>query len=150
MTREKKEQLSNRLVLNFGILLAAGLVLLYVNTALRNGGSARSLAYLIVLITGIVSAVGTVFLFVWGKLKKPAVKNYSAVFLGMLIGCVAIYVSKFPWFIGWGYNNVKAVICVYLAMAFYFIVLAIITGIQMRKPLIKDETKKIVHAKKRK
>ncbi len=147
MTRERKEQLSNRLVLNFGILLVAAVVLLYVNTALRNASS-RELTYLIVLIAGIVSAVLAVFLFVWGKMNKPAVKNYSAVALGVFVGCAILYGSKvvsFPL-----YNHVNAVIAVYLAMAVYFIVMAIITAVMLRKPLVKDPSKKIVHAKKRK
>lgn len=147
MTRERKEQLSNRLVLNFGILLVAAVVLLYVNTALRNASS-RELTYLIVLIAGIVSAVLAAFLFVWGKLNKPAAKNYSAIPLGVFIGCVILYGSKvvsLPL-----YNHVNAVIAVYLAMAVYFIVMAIITAVMLRKPLVKDPSKKIVHAKKRK
>ncbi len=147
MTRERKEQLSNRLVLNFGVLLVAAVVLLYVNTALRNAGS-RELTYLIVLIAGVVSAVAAAFLFIWGKMNKPAVKNYSAIGLGTFIGCALIYASKVvPVPV---YDHVAAVITVYIAMAVYFIVLAIITAIMLRKPLIKDPSKKIVHTKKRK
>ncbi len=148
MTKEKKEKLSNRLVLNFGILLAAALVLLYVNTALRNGGSARSIAYQVVLIIGLVGAAMAIFLFVWGKLKKPAVKNYSAVGLGVFIGSAMIYLAKLNLIPK--YNNVKAVIAVYIAMAAYFVVIATVTAIQLRKPVIKPENKKIVHSKKRK
>ncbi len=148
MTKERKEQLSNRLVLNFGILLVAAVVLLYVNTALRNPGS-KNLTYLIILITGIVSAASAVFLFIWGKIKKNAVKNYSAIGVGVWVGCVMLYASKLiSWFPH--YTSVKAVIAVYIAMAVYFIILAIVTAIMLRKPLIKDESKKIVHAKKRK
>ncbi len=148
MTKERKEQLSNRLVLNFGILLLAGLVLLYVNTALRNGGSARNLAYLFILIAGIVGAALAVFLFVWGKKKNPKVQNYSAVGLGVFVGCALLYASKLDLISG--YTNVLAVKVTYIAMAVYFVVMAIITSIQLRKPLIKDASKKIVHAKKRK
>ncbi len=148
MTKERKEQLSNRLVLNFGILLLAGLVLLYLNTALRNGGSARQLAYVIILIAGIVGAALAVFLFVWGMKKNPKVKNYSAIGLGVFVGSALLYISKLNLIPS--YTNVLAVKVTYIAMAVYFIVMAIIIGIQVRKPLIKDESKKIVHAKKRK
>ena len=147
MTKERKEQLSNRLVLNFGILLVAAVVLLYVNTALRNPGS-KNLTYLIIMIAGIVSAAAAIFLFVWGKLKKNAAKNYSAIGVGVWAGCVMLYASKLvSWFPG--YTSVKAVVAVYIAMAVYFIVLAIITGVMLSKPLEKDPRKKIVHAKKR-
>ena len=147
MTREKKEQLSNRLVLNFGVLLVAAVVLLYVNTALRNASSS-DLMYLILMITGIVSAVATVFLFIWGKINKPSVKNYSAIPFGVGIACVLLYASKINRFIL--YTPARAVVTVYVAMAVYFVVLAIITAILLRKPVIKDANKKIVHAKKRK
>lgn len=146
MTKEKKEQLSNRLVLNFGILLAAGLVLLYINSALRSGGKAMNIAYWFLLIVGIISILLGIFLFVWGKLKKPSVKNYSAVCLGTLIGCAALYISKLGWIPG--YDKVTAVISVYIAMAVYFIVMAIITAVQLHKPTVKSEAEKAAHAKK--
>lgn len=143
MTKEKKEQLSNRLVLNFGILLTAGLILLYVNSALRSGGKTANIAYLVILIAGIVSLALGVFLFVFGKLKKTAVKNYSAVCLGTLIGCAMLYLSRFNWIPG--YTKVRAVIAVYLAMALYFIILAIVISVQMRKPLVKSASAKNLH-----
>lgn len=146
MTKENKERLSNRLVLNFGILLAAGLVLLYVNTALRSGGNAMNWAYLFLLITGILSIVLGLFLLIWGKLKKPAVKNYSAVCLGTLIGSAAIYITKFGFIPG--YDKVKAVICVYIAMAIYFVVMAVITAVLLHKPTIKSEAELVARQKK--
>jgi len=148
MTKERKEQLSNRLVLNFGILLAAGLILLYVNSALRSGASARSIAYWVILIVGILGAASAVALFVLGKKKNSALKNYSAIGLGIFVGCALLYISKLGMIPG--YTNVVAVITVYIAMAIYFIVLAIITGVMLRKPLIKTESAQIVHAKKKK
>ncbi len=147
MTKERKEQLSNRLVLNFGILLVAAVVLLYVNTALRNASS-RELTYTIILIAGIVSAALAVFLFVWGKIKGTKAKNYSAVALGAFIGCALLYASKvitYPL-----YNHIAAVITVYIAMAVYFIVMAIITAVLVNKPTIKNANEKIVHSKKKK
>jgi len=147
MTREKKEQLSNRLVINFGVLLTAGLVLLYVNSALRSGYTARNIAYWVILFAGILAAAFAVFCLIYGK-KKPVIKNYGAVGLGIFIGCAALYISKFG--IIPGYTNVRAVIGLYVAMAVYFIVMAIITGIQLRKPVVKKESEKIVHSKKKK
>ncbi len=148
MTKEKREQLSNRLVLNFGILLAAGLILLYLNTALRSGINASSAAFTVILIVGIISVVLGIFFFVYGKTKKPAVTNYSAICLGTFIGSALLYLAKLNWIPG--YTKVRAVIVVYIAMAVYFIVLSIITSIQLRKPLIKSDAEKIVHSKKKK
>ena len=148
MTKERHEQLSNRLVLNFAFLLLGGLALLYVNTALRSGGAARDLAYLVLLIAMIVSAVAAVLLFVLGTVKKSALKNYSAVPFGVLVGSFMVYASKLGFLSA--YDSVKAVIVTYIAMAVYFIVLAIVIGVQLRKPIAKDPGKKIVHVKKRK
>ncbi len=148
MTREKKEQLSNRLVLNFSILLGAGLVLLYVNSGLRSGGNVAKNVYGAILGVGIISIIVGIFLLVWGKLRKPAVVNYSFICLGTLIGSAVLYLSKYSLIPG--YNNIKAVILVYLAMVVYFVVLAIITSIQMAKPIIKSDAEKIVHGKKKK
>ncbi len=147
MTQKRKEQLSNRLIMNFAFLLLGALILLYVNTGLRNGGAAKELTYTLLLIAGIVGAVFAIVLFALGTAKKSSsMKNYSAVGLGVLIGSMMIYLSKIiP-----GYNNVTAVIVTYIAMAVYFVALAIIIGIAMRKPIEKDPAKKIVHAKKRK
>ena len=36
-----------------------------------------------------------------------------------------------------GYNTVASVVAVYLAMVLYFIILAIVTAIQLRKPVVK-------------
>ena len=120
MTRERKEQLSNRLVLNFGILLGAALVMLYVNNALRSGGTYRSVTYIVLLVLGIIGAVGAVVFFIIGKWKKSKLKNYSAIFLGTFILCAMLYIVKFNWIPG--YTNVISVIAVYVAMALYFIV----------------------------
>ncbi|MBE7036297.1 MAG: hypothetical protein E7403_03275 [Ruminococcaceae bacterium] len=146
MTRKQKEKLSNRLVLNFGILLAAGLVLLYVNSAFQSYRLANSL-YSIIQIVGIIALVLGAYVFIVGKLKKPVIKNYSAIFFGISIGCGILYTSKFRLIPGIQSSN--AVIPVYVAMAVYFIVLAIITGIQLKKPLVKTENEKIKHKKKK-
>ena len=152
MTRERKEQLSNRLVLNFGILLGAALIMLYVNNALRSGGTYRSVTYTVLLILGIIGAVGAVAFFLLGKLKLPKLKNYSAIFLGDFIICAMLYIVKFSWIPG--YTNVVSVITVYIAMAVYFIILAIITAVQLRKPIVKvkadSETKSGGNKKKKK
>ncbi len=135
MTKERQEQLSNRLVMNFGILLGAALIMLYVNSALRSGGMYRSVTYTILLVLGIIGIAGAIAFFVLGKLKKPKLTNYSAIFLGDAIICAMLYIVKFGWIPG--YNTVASVVAVYLAMVLYFIILAIVTAIQLRKPVVK-------------
>lgn len=148
MTRKQKEQLSNRLVLNFGILLAAGLVLLYVNSALRSGIRISNPTYLVIMILGIITLALGIYVLVLGKTKKPRITNYCAIFFGVAIGCAVLYISKFNWIPG--IDRMNAVIPVYILMAVYFIVLSIVTAIQLRKPLVKSESEKIQHKKKKK
>lgn len=148
MTKERKEQLSNRLVLNFGILLGAALIMLYVNNALRSGGTYRTVTYTILLILGIIGAVGAVGFFLLGKLKLPKLKNYSAIFLGDFIICAMLYIVQLGWIPG--YTNVVSVMAVYIAMAAYFIILAIITAIQLRKPVVKVKSGADTEMKSRK
>ena len=82
MTREEREKLSNRLILNFGILLCGALIMLYVYNFI-SAGYAIQTAYTVGII-GIISAVAAIVFFVLGKTKFPKIKNYSAIFLGLL------------------------------------------------------------------
>ena len=148
MTRKQKEQLSNRLVLNFGVILAAGLILLYVNSALRSGIRISNPTYLIILILGVISLLLGAYLLVLRKFKKSNLTNYSALFFGIAIGSAVLYISKFSLIPG--IDRTNAVIPVYILMAVYFIVLSIITAVQLRKPLVKSEAEKIQHKKKKK
>jgi len=134
MTKEKREQISNRLVLNFGILLLGALIMLYVRSAIFS--TFQSIAYIIILILGILGLLGAVALFVLGKSKKPVLKNYSAVGLGIFIVSILIYLSKFNLFGFYGKNF--AVGTVYIAMLVYFIIMAIYTAVMLKKPLVKD------------
>ncbi len=145
MTRQEKERISNRLVANFGILLAGALVLLYVNSALQSNSAATTFVYnALPFVAGISLALG-LFLFFWGKKKGNAAKNYSAVCLGTLIASIVLYFPKFG--LIQGFISKTAVLTVYALMVVYFVVMAIITAVQLRKPLTKEP---IRHAKKRK
>ena len=68
ITREQKEKISNRLVLNFGILLAGALVLLYVYNFYASGWNTQLINVLSIL--GIIFGVAAIAMFVLG-LKKP-------------------------------------------------------------------------------
>jgi len=123
LTKEKKEQLLNRLVLNFGILLIGAFLMLYVNGLLR--GSYSKLTYTIILVLGILGAVSAVLLFVLGKKKNLKLKNYSAVGIGVFVAAIILYISKFNLFSF--YSKSFAVALVYILMLVYFIILAVYT-----------------------
>lgn len=134
MTKEMKEQISNRLVLNFGVLLAAALVLLYVRSALSS--SIANVTYIILLIIGILCLAGSVVMFVLGKKNGTKLKNYSAIPFGTFIGCAVLYSAKLGFIPGFGWS--KAVVTVYILMAVYFVVMAIITAVLLNKPTVKE------------
>ncbi len=154
MTKKQKEKLSNRLVLNFGILLAAALVLLYVNTAFLSSGLAIRSAYTAMLVVAILSAVLGIFMFVFGLMKKSRLKNYSAICLGTFLASALIYSTKLG-FIS-NFSAISAIKLVYILMAVYFIVMAIITWILISRPTVKTEAemlekqKRYGHSKKNK
>lgn len=133
MTKEKKEQLSNRLVLNFGILLVGALLMLYVNSSIKSIYS--QIAYIVILVLGILGIASTVALYILGKKKNSKMKNYSAVGLGVFIVSALIYLSKLN-LISF-YSKSFAVVTVYLLMLVYFIIMAVYTGIMIRKPIEK-------------
>lgn len=147
MTKQMKEKISNRLVLNFGVLLAFALVLLYVRSALSS--TIRGITYTIILVIGILCIIGSIVMFILGKKNgNERLKNNSAIPFGTFIGCVALYLAKLNLIPGYTWN--KAILTVYILMAVYFIVMAIITAVLLKKPTVKETDKKIVHKKKRK
>lgn len=126
----RKERISNRLVMNFAILLLAAFALLYLYKFLISGYNLITIKVLLVI--WIASAAGAVAFFVLGLVKWPKIKNYSAIFLGVFLVSFVFWfatsgVSPFP-------TNVKYLtVGTYAAMAVYFIVLAIISSIQTRR-----------------
>lgn len=150
MTKERKEQLSNRLVLNFGMLLAGALILLYVYNALRSSATVQNYTYLFLATVAVISIIGAVVLYFVGIKKQTNMKNYSGIFLGTLIGSAAIYIAKPGWIPG--YSATKAVVYVYIAMVVYFVILSAITGWMMRKPIemVEKEEKTKGNQKKKK
>ena len=136
MTKERQEKLANRLVLNFGILLGVALIMLYVNNALRSPG-VRTVTYTVLLVLGIIFAVGAVGFYFLGKYKVPKLTKYSPFCLGGFVICAMLYISSLS--IIPGYSNIDAVIAVYIAMVVYFVVLAIVTSVQLKKPVVKEK-----------
>lgn len=134
MTKEKKEQLSNRLVLNFGMLLVGALIMLYVNSSIKSIYS--QIAYIVILVLGILGVASAVVLYVLGRKKNSKMKNYSAVGLGVFVASVLIYLSKLN--LMSFYTKSFAVVAVYLSMLVYFLIIAVYTAIMLRKPTVKD------------
>lgn len=149
ITAQQKEKVSNRLILNFGILLAGALILLYV----YNFNSGYPLQVKSVLgVLGIVFAVITIAMFVLGHVKKSKVKRYSAIPFGAFLSCAIIsYLPKIPFFISRypAFSTNMAIGLILILMALYFVVLAIYTGIYFATHKVIVEKKKIQHKKKK-
>ena len=144
ITREQKEKVSNRLVLNFGIVLAGALIMLYVYNFVSAGywNSVQN----VLLVLGIIFAVGAVATFILGKKKCPCLTKYAPILLGSFVVCGIVASTKFIA----SFPIKTAVISTFIVMAVYFIVMAICTAIYLKTHTVVIEKKKIVHKKKRK
>ena len=150
ITKEQQEKVSNRLVLNFGILLAGALIMLYVYNFAAAGYSNQLENVLGVL--GIVFAVAGIAFLVLGYTKLPKLKNYSAIFFGAFIPCALVsYFQKIPFL----YNRFpdfsakNAVVVTLVLMALYFIVFSVYTAIYSATHTVLVEKRIIHHKKKR-
>ncbi len=143
ITREQKEKVSNRLVLNFGILLLGALVMLYVYNFTAAGYIPAVQNVLFVL--GIIFAVATIAAFVLGKLKFSKLTKYAYILLGAFITCGIPASTKFIL----TFSIKKAIVLTFILMAVYFIVMAIYTGIYLKTHPVLIKKQKIVHKKKK-
>lgn len=151
MTREQREKLSNRVILNFGILLCGALIMLYIYNFISAGYQTQT-AYTVGVI-GILSAIAAIVFFVLGKVKYPKIKNYSAIFLGMFIASLITYAPRFGFMADLlpSFTMKTAVVTVFILMLVYFIVLSIVTAIILKThPEAPVEKAKIHHAKGKK
>lgn len=151
MTKEEREKLSNRLILNFGILLCGALIMLYVYNFVSAGYAVQT-AYTVGVI-GIISALAAIVFFALGKTKFPKIKNYGAIFLGMFIAALITYSPRFGFVTKLlpSFTMKTAVIAVFILMLAYFIVLSVVTAIILKThPEAPVEKQKIQHAKKKK
>ena len=150
MTKEQREKLSNRLVLNFGVLLCGALVMLYVYNFIVAGYTETVIN--VIGIVGIICALAAIAFFVLGKTKFPKLKNYSAIFLGAFVAALITYLPKFTFISQAHYifTHKNAVILVFILMALYYIILSIVTGIILKTHPVAPKEKNIVHSKKRK
>lgn len=150
ITKEQSERVGNRLVLNFGILLAGALILLYVYNFAAAGYPVQVKNVLGIL--GIVFLVFAITMIVLGFKKFPKLKNYSAIPFGAFIPCALIsYFHKVPFLSNAlpGFTIQNAIITTFILMAVYFVALAVYTGIYNATHTVLVEKKKIHHKKKK-
>lgn len=150
ITKEQSEKANNRLVLNFGILLAGALVLLYVYNFAQAGYPVQVKNVLGVL--GIVFLVLAVAMLILGFKKWPKLKNYSAIPFAAIVPCALIsYFHEIPFLSNAlpGFTIQNAIIVTLILMAVYFVVLAVYTGIYSATHTVLVEKKKIQHKKKK-
>ena len=143
ITKEHKEKVSNGLVLDFGIVLAGALIMLYVYNFVSAGYVASVQNFMLVM--GIIFAVGAVATFVLGKKKCPKLTKYAPTLLGAFVIAAVVASTKFiP-----AFPIKTAVIATFILLALYFVVRAIYTGIYLKNHPVLIEKKKIVHKKKK-
>ena len=145
MTKEQREKVSNRLILNFGILLCGALIMLYVYNFINAGYVSQ--AQNVCGVVAIISAVLAIVFAVIGKVKGNKLLSVAPVFLGMFIAGAITYLPRLVSAL----EAKTAVIIVFLAMLVYFIIMAVITAVILKKhPEQPKEKKQIHHAKKKK
>ncbi len=150
ITKEQSERVNNRLILNFGILLAGALILLYVYNFAQAGYPVQVKNVLGIL--GIVSLVVAVLMLVLGFKKWPKLKIYSTIPFAVIIPCALIsYFHKIPFLTNAfpGFTIQNAIVVSLILMAVYFVVLAVYTGIYSATHTVVVEKKKIQHKKKK-
>lgn len=148
ITKEQKEKVSNRLILNFALLLAGALILLYVFN-FNMGYPTQVKEVLFVL--GIIFALIGIVMLVFGIVKKNTkLKKYSSIPFGAVIPCALVsYISKIPAVAESSYTTETAIGISLILMAVYFIVLSIYTAIYLAKHPVLIAKKKIQHKKKK-
>lgn len=144
MTKEEKQKVSNRLVINFGMLLFGAFMLLYVRNALM--GIYRGVTFTILLVLGVLCLLGSAIMFFMGKKGNEKLKNFSAMPFGVFAICIILYFSSLELVVPFTWQ--RALALVYILMAVYFIIISIFTYILLRKPTIKPvEEREILRRK---
>lgn len=142
ISKERRETLSNRVVIQFGLLLCGALAMLYVYNFLNAGYTSSTITTCGVLAG--VGLVAAIVFFVLGLTKCPKMKNWAGVFLGMFICGGAVFATKWVTAV----SATKVVAGIFVLMLAYFVVLSIATAVYLKKhPEAPSAKNKIVHAK---
>ena len=145
MTKEQREKVSNRLILNFGILLFGALLMLYVFNFINAGYVTQ--AQNVVGVIAIIAVVLAIAALILGKTKMPQLLKAAPVLLGV---CIAGAITYLPRFIS-ALDAKTAVMIVFVLMVVYFIVIAVVTAVTLKlHPEQPKEKKNVHHAKKKK
>lgn len=145
MTKEQREQVSNRLVLNFGIILFGALVMLYVFNFI-NAGYVQETQNVVGVI-GLIAAVLAIVALVLGKTKAPKLLKSAPVLLGVFLAGAITYLPRLISAL----EAKTAVMIVFILMAVYLIVIAVVTAVTLKlHPEQPKEKKNVHHAKKKK
>ncbi len=151
MTKQEREKISNRLLLNFGVVLCGALVMLYVYNFVNAGYVIE--AQNTIGVIGILAAIAAVVFFILGNKSHPKMKNYSGLFLGIVIAALVTYAPNIPFVANLipALNAKSAIVLVFLLLLAYFVVFAVVSGIILKThPEAPAEKKKIQHAKGKK
>jgi len=159
ITQQQKEKMSNRVVLNFGILLAGALVLLYVYNFHASGY--RLPLYNTLRVLGYIFAGLAVVMFGASFTKKfSKMRNYATIPFGAFIATIFLvflpgnydyntFRTSFNTITGKPYEFGTAMAFVIALMVLYFIVLSVYTAIYLKKHPVEVQKKKIQHKKKK-
>lgn len=159
ITQQQKEKMSNRVVLNFGILLAGALVLLYVYNFYAS--NYRLPLFNTLRVLGYIFAGLAVIMFGLSFVKKfRKMRNYAAIPFGGFIATIFLvflpgnydynaFMSKFNTITGKMYDFEMAMLAVIALMVLYFIALSVYTAIYLAKHPVEVQKKKIQHKKKK-
>ena len=161
ITQEQKDRAYNRVVLNFGVLLAGALVLLYTYNFYASGWYVQ--LYKVLRTLGYIFAALAVVMFGASFTKKfRKVRSFAAIPFGAFIATLFLiflpdsYNSYNAFRVTFGnlthrvYDFRMATLVVCALMVLYFVVLAVYTAIYLKTHPVSVEKKKIQHKKKRK
>lgn len=159
ITQEQKDKASNRVVLNFGVLLAGALVLLYAYNFYANGWSMQ--LYKVLGVLGYIFAGLAAVMFgasFTNKFRK--IRNYAAIPFGAFIATVFLvylpnnysynaFMVTFNNITGKIYDFKMATLIVCALMVLYFVVLSVYTAIYLKTHPVAVQKNKIQHKKKK-
>lgn len=151
ITREEREKISNRLVLNFGILLCGALVMLYIYNFV-NANYIKQTATAVGII-GIIALIATVVFFILSKKKDGKFKTVSAISLGAFVCALITYIPSLGFVKNLlpAFTMKTAIISVFILMLVYFVVMCVVTMVTLAiHPLAPVQKNKIQHAKGKK
>ena len=159
ITQEQRNKVSNRVVLNFGVLLAGALVLLYAYNFYVNNWFLQ--LYKVLRTLGYIFAGLAVVMFGASFTKKfRKLRGFAAIPFGAFIATVFLvflpnnytfnaFMVKFNNITGKMYDFRMATMIVCALMVLYFVILSVYTAIYLKTHPVAVQKNKIQHKKKK-